>query len=160
MLYIIFINKITEKITRFNWFICWQVLAVAYKKIMTCGLPFNTTKWQDNPHNDTNQQTNQISIFTQQHVKTIPGSPRTASYLVKLMPKCFTPKYLNTKSTKQNAFSTNKTIILVVTVHFQRITFHSSILKCKPNDLFTTSNKPSDDLVCANATWLHHCRMV
>ena len=50
-------------------------------------------------------------------------------------------------STKHNAFSTNKTVILVVTLHFQRITLHSSILKCKPNDLLTTSNKPSDDLM-------------
>ena len=59
--------------TRFNWFICWQVLAVAYNKIMSCGLPFNTTKWSDNPHNNTNQQTTQLSIFTQQHIKTVQG---------------------------------------------------------------------------------------
>ena len=38
----------------------------------------------------------------------------------------------------------------MATVHFQRIAFHSSILKYKRNDLFTTSNKQSDDLVCAN----------
>ena len=148
---IIYINKITG-----------LTALTAYNKIMSCGLPLNKTKWSENPHNNTNQQTTQLSIFTQQHIKTIPGSPWTATYLVKLCPIFFTTKYLNTlqKSTKHNAFSTNKTAIVVVTVHFQRITFHSSILKCKPNDLLTTSNKPSDDLLCVNTTWLHYCQMV
>ena len=104
-------------------------------------------------HKSTNNTTQHIYTTT---YKNYPGFTVDSHLFSKIVPNFFTTKYLNTlqtlqKSTKHNAFSTIKTAILVVTVHFQRITFHSSILKCKPNDLFTTSNKPTDDLVCANA---------
>ena len=71
--------------TRFYWSICWQVLARGVQQNYELRVAINT-KWSDNPHNNTNQQITQLSIFTQQHIKTIPGSPRTATYLVKLCP--------------------------------------------------------------------------
>ena len=108
-----------------------------------------------------------ISTYLHNNIKNYPGFTSKSHLFSKINAQNFYPKVLeyickNVKmiSTKHNAFSTNKTVILVVTVHFQRITFPSSVLKCKPNHLLTASNKPSDDMVCANAKWLHHCRMV
>ena len=79
-------------------------------------------------------------------------------------------QHKSTNNTTQHIYTTTYKnypgFTLVVTVYFQRITFHSSILKCKPNYLFTTSNMPLEDLVCANAdattgiSWLWLARIL